>query len=179
MDFPRTIVIGLGNPLLGDDGIGWKIAEQIADSFTLSSVIKPEVHVECLSLGGLSLMEHLIGYDRAILIDAIHVEGNEIGSVSTCCLDALPNPAKGHTSSAHDTTLQKALEMGRALGAHLPDDIQVVSVQAEILFDFSETLTDPVAAAVPLATETVLKLLQVGPKSSTIPIPAMFTEVNP
>jgi hydrogenase maturation protease len=58
----KTIVIGLGNPILGDDGVGWQIAQQVEQQ----SDFPPDVEVDCLALGGISLMERLIGYQKAI-----------------------------------------------------------------------------------------------------------------
>ena len=66
----KTMVIGLGNPILGDDGVGWKVAEEVRKQLPCDM----SVNVDCLSVGGISLMEHLIGYDRAILIDAFALE---------------------------------------------------------------------------------------------------------
>ncbi|HMZ07522.1 MAG TPA: hydrogenase maturation protease, partial [Anaerolineales bacterium] len=63
----KTLIVGLGNPILGDDGVGWKVVEEIKKQ-TPSS--QGDVDVICLSLGGLALMEHLIGYQRAILVDS-------------------------------------------------------------------------------------------------------------
>jgi hydrogenase maturation protease len=61
--------------------------------------------------------------------------------------------------SAHDTSLQEALEIGRSLEAHLPSDISVVTVEAERVYDFSTDLTPPVHAAIPQAVGIILDLL--------------------
>ena len=168
----KTIVIGLGNPILGDDGIGWRVAEQVEKRLLESSqkdASSPDkngkhssdsIDVEYLSLGGLSLMEHMIGYDRAILIDAIKSDNSPLGTVSSFPLAELPNRAIGHFSSAHDTTLQNAIEVGRSMGAQLPDDIIVVAVEAQFIYDFSEQLSPPIAASLPEATQTVMELLK-------------------
>ena len=104
-------------------------------------------------------MESLIGYDRAIIIDSIFTHQAPIGTLRFSKLDDLPNPSLGHMSSAHDTSLQDALQIGRDLGAHLPDDITIVTVESERVYDFSETLTPPIAAAVPAAVQAIIDLL--------------------
>jgi len=109
----KTIVIGLGNPILGDDGVGWKITQALQQDKEIPS----NVTVECLAVGGISLMEALIDYDQAILIDAIVTHRAPIGTVNCCKLEDLPNLTSGHMSSAHDTSLVDALSMGRSLGA--------------------------------------------------------------
>jgi hydrogenase maturation protease len=154
---PRTLVVGLGNPLLGDDGIGWRVAEQVQREIEAEAL---PVEVDCLSVGGLRLMERLVGYDRVVLIDAISTGRRPPGSIYRLSLADLPDPAGGHLGSAHDTTLQTALELGRALGAPTPDNMTIVAVECECLFDFTEDLTPPVAAAVPLAARMVLGILE-------------------
>ncbi len=61
-----TLVVGLGNPILSDDGVGWRVAERVREA-----VDDAEVDVLCLSLGGLSLVEHLAGYRRAIIVEPL------------------------------------------------------------------------------------------------------------
>jgi Ni,Fe-hydrogenase maturation factor len=62
-------------------------------------------------------------------------------------------------SSAHDTSLQDAIKMGISLGAHLPDEIMVVTVESQKVYEFSETLTPPVAAAITKAIIFIRQLL--------------------
>ena len=153
--FPvKTIIVGLGNPILGDDGAGWKVAEEVKKQITPH----PSVTVEFLSLGGISLMEHLIGYERAILIDAM-ASDHAPGSVTTSNLTQTPDVSAFHTTSAHDTSLQNALELGKVMGAALPEQITVVGVATNHVYDFSEELSLPVAQAISTATQIVIDLL--------------------
>ncbi len=151
-----TLVVGLGNPLLGDDGVGWRIAEQVRAALRDTD---EAVDVDCLSVGGLRLMERLTGYERVILIDAITTGQAIIGSLSQFGLSDLSDRAVGHSGSAHDATLQTALRLGRALGVELPETIIVIGVEAEITFDFTEALSPAIAAAVPRAVQIVLDLV--------------------
>lgn len=161
----RMLIVGLGNPILGDDGVGWRVAEEVKRQLPSPPTLLPkgegsqEVDVECLSLGGISLMEHLIGYDRAVLIDAFALD-EPIGSILVLKLRDLPNYSAFHTTSAHDTSLQNAIELGRSMGAKLPDDVTVVGIATKHVYDFSENLSQPIAEAVPQAAEIVLDLLK-------------------
>jgi len=151
----KTIVVGLGNPILGDDGVGWKVAEKIEQElYHAQSVV-----VEYLSLGGISLMERLIGYRRAILIDAFNLD-EPLGSILILRLSELPNYSAFHVASAHDTSLQQAMELGKSMGAELPDDVTVVGIATKPLYDFSESLSPHVAEAVPQAAQIVLNLVK-------------------
>jgi len=174
----KTLVVGLGNPILGDDGVGWKVAEEVKRQLPLPPAPLPkeegsqEVDVDCLSLGGISLMEHLVGYQRAILIDAFALD-EPIGSILVLKLSDLPNYSAFHTTSAHDTSLQNAIELGRAMGAQLPDDVEIVGIATRRIYDFSEELSPPVADAVPFAARIVFDLLthltQNSPSSPALP----------
>lgn len=151
----KILIVGLGNPILGDDGVGWRVAEKVQEKIGN----QPHIDFEYLSLGGLSLMEHLIGYDHVIMIDAIVTGNYPLGTVLAFPLENLPNKALGHLSSAHDTTLQNALIVGKLMGAQLPEDIHIVSIEAENVYDFSEELSPSVGAAVPVAAQKVTGLI--------------------
>jgi hydrogenase maturation protease len=170
----KTLVVGLGNPILGDDGVGWRVAEEVKRRLQISDFgfqieraetqsaicdLQSAIEVDCFALGGLSLMERMVGYDRAIVIDAV-TTGQPPGTVSRFRLDELPDFSTAHTSAAHDTSLQNALRVGRTMGAQLPDEVVVVGVEAQSVYDFSETLSPPVAEAVPVAARRVLELLE-------------------
>jgi hydrogenase maturation protease len=150
----KIIVVGLGNPILGDDGVGWVVAEEVRNKLPAGL----PVDVECLSLGGISLMERLIGYERAIIIDAF-ISDQDQGSVIVAKLDELPNVSAFHLTSAHDVSLQNAMEMGRQLGADLPEAVIVVGVSASHVYDFSEELSPPVQDAIPKMTAIVVEFL--------------------
>jgi len=151
----KTLVVGLGNPILGDDGIGWKVAEEIGKQLPEND----HVDIECLSLGGIGLMEHLVGYDQAIIVDAFEMDA-PVGSISVLKLSQLPNYSAFHITSTHDTSLQTAMQLGREMGAHLPEDVMIVGVATEHIHDFSEDLSPPVARVVPCVVSIVLDLLR-------------------
>src|SRR5574341_1429506 len=117
-----------------------------------------DVDVDCLGLGGLGLMEHLVGYDYAILVDAL-VLGEPPGTVHAFSLDELPDHAS-HAASAHDTSLQNALKLGKSMGVPLPDRVTVVGIAAQPIFDFGEGLSPAVSVAVDEAARAVLDLLK-------------------
>ena len=153
----KTLVIGLGNPILGDDGVGWRIVEEIARITT----DRHDVEVDTVSLGGLSLMERITGYERVILVDSIFTGKKPVGTVIQFQLTEMPDLSSGHTTAVHDTSLHNALNVGRTMDIPLPhdEDIYIVAVEAENVYDFSEILSPLVEAAVPLAVEAVLQLI--------------------
>jgi hydrogenase maturation protease len=167
----KTLIIGLGNPILGDDGVGWKIAQEVEkrlpSPFTLTDT-RPEVRrgddgitVECLALAGISLMEQMIGHERVILIDSLNTGKFPQGKVVTFTLDSLADLTYGHSASAHDLSLKNALKLGRSMGAELPTDenVTIVAVEAAHVYDFTEELSAEITKAVPKAVEMVLNML--------------------
>ena len=158
----KTLVVGLGNPILGDDGVGWKVVEAVSSQPSAVGARQP-VEFEFLSLGGLSLMERMLGYERVVLVDSMETGQAPVGSVRVFPLASLPDPGLGHSASAHDTSLMTALRAAEQIGAEVPRRVDVVAIEAQNVYDFSEELTPPVAAAVPVAVEKILQLLQEVP----------------
>ncbi len=151
----KTLVIGLGNPILTDDGAGIYAARQVARSLPPGS----DVEVIELAAGGMTLMEAMVGFERCILIDALWRPAGETGDVLV--FDAGDLPDTLNAASVHDADLPTALRLGRSLGASLPadEDIRIVAVTAHDVLTFGEAPTPPVAAAIPQAAASVLRLL--------------------
>ena len=158
MSSEKTLIIGLGNPILGDDGVGLVVAREVETCLDTSV---QNVEVDYLTLGGLSLMERMIGYQRVILIDSLNTGQRPQGSVINFSLEDLVDLTHGHSATAHDVTLKTALIMGRKLGANLPadKDVHVVAIEAQHVYDFKEELSPEIAAAKPTAIQQVLDLI--------------------
>jgi hydrogenase maturation protease len=152
----KTLVLGLGNPLLSDDSVGIRVARALRDR--LAS--RGDVVVDEDYWGGLRLMERMVGFDRAIVIDAI-MTGREPGTIHHLASDDVPTQ---HSASSHDVNLPTALEFGRRAGAHLPaaQNILLVGIEAADIMTFSESCTPPVEAAIPHAVDSVLAALKQG-----------------
>lgn len=155
----KTLVIGLGNPILTDDGVGIYTARAIRRVLPVDA----PVDVTELAVGGLGLMEAMVGYERVILIDALWSPPDETGEVVQ--FDAGHLSETLNSASSHDVDLPTALRIGRELGAPLPADnhIQIVAVRANDVLDFGDEPTPPVKAAIPEAAAAVLGLLGYAP----------------
>ena len=150
----RTLVVGLGNPILSDDGIGIRVAQAVHEHIG-------EAGVEFLeaSQGGLRLAEQLEGYDRVILIDAIQMHGGVPGAIFRLTLEDVPSY---NADGAHDASLKDALHLVRQQGGQMPDAdaVAIIAIEAVNLLDFGETLTPQVEAAIPAAVYAVLETLE-------------------
>jgi len=150
----KTLVLGLGNPLLRDDSIGLRVAQELRDQFEGD----PDVEVGEDYWGGLRLMERMIGFDRVIIIDAI-LTNTEPGTIHLLSLDDIPTQ---RSASAHDVNLPTALEFGRRVGAVLPpaSKITLIGIEAADVQTFDETLTPELERALPHAVEAVLSAMK-------------------
>ncbi len=148
---PRTLVLGLGNPLLGDDAVGLKVAALVRERLGKDS----GVDVEEEASGGLRLMERMNGYDRAVLVDAA-VTGRAPGTIRRLTPDDLPTQ---RTAAAHGIDLTRALMLGRQLGYPMPSEVRIVAIEAESVLEFRDGMTPAVAAAVEPAVAAVLEEL--------------------
>jgi hydrogenase maturation protease len=151
----KTLVLGLGNPLLGDDAIGLlvvgRVREQVAG--------RDDVDVQEDEAGGLRLMERLTGYQRAIIVDAI-VSGAAPGTIHRLESGEVPTQ---RTAIAHGIDLPRALELGKALGLAMPLQVRVVAIEAASVLEFRHDMTPAVAAALEPAVATVLEELGATP----------------
>ncbi len=149
----RTLILGLGNPILRDDGVGLRVAEALRPRLAGRTGVTVEVD----TWGGLRLMERMVGYDRVVVIDAAR-SGAPPGTIRRLAPGDMPTQ---RTASAHDLDLPSALALGRKAGALLPqdDDILILGVEAADVLTFGEELTPEVAAAVPAAADAVMASL--------------------
>jgi hydrogenase maturation protease len=151
------LVLGLGNPILSDDGVGIHVVQAVATRWTgVARSAGASVEFKEASAGGLRLLEVIAGYDRLILVDAILTPNGAPGQIHRLTPDDLRTSL--HAGSTHDLSFQGALAWGRRMGMALPPDdaITIIAVEAEDVLTFGEALTSAVAAALPDAVEAVL-----------------------
>jgi len=76
----KTLVLGIGNPILGNNGIGFHIARQLADKVKDESII---IDVKDASTNGLNLLELIAEYDKVVketIPKVVNLVLQEIGS---------------------------------------------------------------------------------------------------
>lgn len=161
MDRKKTIVIGLGNPILTDDGVGVLAARQIEER--LEPGRYPWLTITEASAGGLRLMELVLDYQQVVLIDAYYLDPEKTtpGQIHRLTLEDLRSgPPTQHSTSAHDTSLVTALDTARQLGYSVPEEISIYAVEVENILEFGEYPTPQVAEAIPEVVELVLAELK-------------------
>jgi hydrogenase maturation protease len=149
----KTLVLGLGNPILSDDGVGNCIAQVLEAKLAQQQ----DVTVMETSLSGLSLIDLLAGYDKAIIVDAIQTAEGETGQIYRLNPDAFNNTR--HVSSPHDVNFATALELANTLGIAMPKQIVIYAIEVDDVSTFGEEFTPRVKDAIPKCVEHITKEL--------------------
>jgi hydrogenase maturation protease len=133
------LVIGMGNPLLTDDGIGVKLVEELKKKNEFG---KLEFRAE--SVGGFEILDIIEGYDTVVFIDAIRTENGKAGEVSYLKLEDFKETL--HLSNMHDVSFLTAVELGKKLGLSIPGNIFILAIEIVEDLVFSSDLSPPLEA---------------------------------
>lgn len=135
---PRRLLIGLGNPDRGDDGVGPYVARRVA------TAVPPDVTAITETGDPLALLDRWTDTDEVVLIDAAAPRG-QAGRIHRLDPLAAPLPPDLAFASTHTVGLAAALDLARVLG-RLPARLVIYAIEAA---DFSPgaPLSPQVAAA--------------------------------
>jgi len=146
----KVLVLGVGNPILSDDGVGIRVARE------LKKRKLPGVDVEELAASGLELLDVVRGYDKVVIIDAIQTTKGKPGELHI--LEEKDFEKSIHGSSPHGINIATALALGRKLVPNeMPKKVVFFAIEAEDVVNVSEKLTPKVAKALPRIVERVEK----------------------
>jgi len=144
----KVLILGIGNPILCDDGIGIHVVRH------LKNLIKDTtISVEEAYTGGLCLVDLLRGYSKAILIDAIKSPQDKNGTIKRLSLEDLPTT---HSSNPHDMSLYTAIQLAKKMGDTLPQEIIIIGIVVNNVPCFGEHLTPDIHQSVSPAANCVL-----------------------
>ena len=129
----KTLILGMGNSLLSDDRVGLCVAAELGNKLN-----QPDITVMETSVAGLSLLDLLVGYDRAIIIDAIQTVDGQPGQIYRLGPEAFDTTRR--TVSPHDVNFTTAIEFGKKLGLPLPQEIVIFAIEASDVSTFSEEM---------------------------------------
>lgn len=143
----KTIVIGLGNTLLSDDGVGIYAARR------LRRQIEGKADVIEAETAGFDIMEIMNGYDRALIIDSIQLDGVEPGTVFRISPGEIKTTPR--LASFHDIDLITALTLGSKIGLHMPGEVIIFAVQGKDVLTLREGLLKEVESVVPKLVDEI------------------------
>ena len=154
----RSLIVGFGNPLRGDDGVGLAVLRSLE-----AGTIPEGVRCADVGIGGVALVHELqAGWDRLVIIDAVQ-RGGAPGTVYVLApqlpdLGAMDSQQRNDLLvDAHMAEPYHALVLAGALGV-LPPEIHVVGVEAPETEELTMDLSPAVARAVPVAARRALEL---------------------
>jgi hydrogenase maturation protease len=149
---PDILVLGVGNVIVRDDGVGVYVARELAGRVPCGAC-----DVEETDVAGIELIDILAGYKKAIIVDAIKTDGGVPGTVYRLTIEDFERTV--HLANIHGINLPMAVKIGRGLEVPMPDEIIILAVEVDNITEFGETMTDAVAGAVPTAAEMALNEL--------------------
>ena len=148
----NTVILGLGNALRGDDGVGPAVIEWLD-----GQELPPDVEAIDGGTAGLDIVSTLMGHERAIIVDAANV-GRSSGEWVRFTPDVAQLKVNDTTLSLHSAGLAEALALSAALNV-LPPTIIIYGVQPQNL-DWSSQLSVEVQAAVTAVGQAILRELK-------------------
>jgi len=156
-------VLGAGNYLMADDGVGIHILEK------LEKYNRTDIELENAGVGGLAILDLMEDADDVIIVDAVRGGGGEPGSIYRFTDKELP-PAHLFMMSLHDLNLVDTLSLGRQIQPELmPDNIVIIGVEVERVEGICTELSPKVQAAADKVVQIVFEEIErlKSPKGDT------------
>lgn len=144
----NTLILGIGNPILSDDGVGIKIAQRLKQE-------NPELEVIEASESGVALLEHVVDCDKLIIIDSIKTEHGQPGELYKLGLEDLK--PSGYFPSSHGVDMATAFELGKRLGIKVPKYISIYAVEVKDNHTFAEGCTKEVEEKIPFIVKQIIE----------------------
>lgn len=153
----RTLVLGIGNSILGDDGVGVIITQKLS-----AKIRDDNIDVLDVNIDGLNLLEVIVGYNKLVVVDAIMTEKGEVGEIYRFKPEMICDPSRS-SISPHHFNLVSTIEIGKKLFPdEMPEETIVFAVKVEDVTSVTEKMTKKVEAAIPEVVSLILKELHIG-----------------
>jgi hydrogenase maturation protease len=141
-------VLGLGNDLLADDGIGHLAVA------ALESRLAGRADVEATALHGLALLDLLTGYDAAVVLDAACTGAHPVGTVHELDPATL---ARIEFPSPHFAGFPEMLDLATRLDLHFPRKLRIIAVEVFDPYTVGGVMTPAVRDALPELCERAVR----------------------
>lgn len=132
----KIALIGLGNPIVGDDAIGIRVVDFIRDTFSLPDYVEI---IGDVSLAGIGLVEQFRGFDKIILVDSIQTGTHPKGTVVH--LNQEEYSTALHISDYHNMDFFTALDFCNQVYDDIPKDITIIGIEIISVTEFSDELS--------------------------------------
>jgi len=142
-----TLVLGIGNPILSDDGVGIEVARLLKEQV-------PGITAEETNEASIALLDLIVGYDKLIIIDSIKTGQGKPGELYKLSLEDFG--ANMDFASFHGMDIATAFEVGESLGCQMPRSVSIYAVEVKDNSTFAERCTPEVADSIPLAVKQII-----------------------
>jgi len=150
---PPLVIVGLGNEIASDDGVGLHTATALASELDDRS----DVEVVALPWAGFALLDVLRGRRCAVLIDGLATGKHPPGAVVR--LDEADLGGSVRLNSFHDINYPTVMALGRTMGWEMPDEVAIWGIEMSVSDEFGEELTPVVSDAVATVVLEVLAFI--------------------
>jgi hydrogenase maturation protease len=151
----RILVLGIGNTIMGDDSVGIHVARTV--KARLQS--RTDLDVKELGVGGLKLVEEMLGYEEAIIVDSYSSSDSDPGRIREFYPEQFQDTL--HASSPHGTNFATALQLYRRLAPErIPGKIRIFTVDIHATQTFGEDLSPTIRDAASRLAESIIRLVE-------------------
>jgi hydrogenase maturation protease len=142
-----TLVLGVGNPILTDDAVGFRVAHLLREA-------KSELTVIETAEAGLTLLELIACYERVIIIDSVKTGHSKPGTLYELTLEQIDT--SWNFCSTHGIDIKMAFELGSKLGYKLPAKLSIYGIEVEDNNNFGEKCTEEVEKSIPQIVQEII-----------------------
>jgi hydrogenase maturation protease len=142
----KTLILGMGNPILSDDGVGLFIARKLQGRLK-------GVDVVTTAMVGLNMLDLIIGYEKIFLIDASIAKGKRLGQLTKFGEEG----ATLHLFSSHGVDFFGLLKLGKVLGCKMPQVAGIYGIEIGDAVSFGQELSPELKEKTESITEKIIE----------------------
>ena len=143
-------VLGIGNMLVGDDGFGPRVIEELQ-----KRQLPENVELIDAGVGGMAILSWIEDADKIVIVDSVQTGNEPVGTVYRFTDKEMP-PSDMFMLSLHDLNLVDTINIGRIV-QKMPEEIIIYGVEVIRLTEFTKEMSPEVEAAVSEVADLVVE----------------------
>jgi hydrogenase maturation protease len=149
----KTLILGMGNPILSDDGAGIMVAQEIS-----RRISDQDIEVKETNIAGFAIIDEIAGYRHVIIVDAVKTKKGIPGTIHR--FTPADFRCTAHLSTPHTISFGTAIALAEKYGYDLPKSIEIYGIEVEDNTCFGESCTPKVRNAVHRVVDEILKRVE-------------------
>jgi hydrogenase maturation protease len=168
-------VLGMGNPLLCDDGVGLRIVE-----YAEKQIDREETSVTFMKnySGGFDMLYDLTGFQKTIIVDSVVTGRVPFGFCHEFSLSDIERTAQDRLVYAHGISLPTVLRIGEQCGYPMPSEIIIYGIESEDVSTFSFHSTPPVEKAIMCVIDKINRQLSLWNANKPVASRPLFAKTK-